>query len=65
MKDDKEEMKQIDTDTFADSYIDACSATDCTGLIPSLPQSESELESYEKLYSFLPKAKKAVGKTTD
>lgn len=63
MKDSKEEMKNIDT--FADSYIDACSANDCTGLIPALPQSESELEAYEELYSFLPKAKKAVGKTTD
>lgn len=37
------------------SYIDACSANDCTGLIPSLPQSKAEMESYEELYHFLPK----------
>lgn len=40
---------------FDKSYIDACSANDCTGLIPSLPQSKAEMESYEELYHFLPK----------
>lgn len=35
-----------------------CSATDCTGLIPALPVTDSELDSYEALYHFLPKAKK-------
>jgi hypothetical protein len=34
--------------------IQACSTMDCTGLIPSLPQNEGELESYEALYSFEP-----------
>lgn len=34
-----------------------CSATDCTGLIPALPASDSELASYEALYHFLPKAR--------
>lgn len=29
--------------------INACSATDFTGLIPSLPQSDAERESYEDL----------------
>lgn len=32
--------------------IKASSACDCTGLIPSLPQSEAELESYEELYPY-------------
>ncbi len=32
--------------------IQACSATDCTGLIPSLPQSDSELESYAEVYHY-------------
>ena len=32
--------------------IKACSATDCTGLIPAMPQSESELESYAELYHY-------------
>lgn len=32
-----------------DIDINACSATDFTGLIPSLPQSEAERESYEDL----------------
>ena len=37
-----------------DSDIQACSATDCTGLIPSLPQDEAQLESYQDLYPFNP-----------
>lgn len=44
------EMDEID--------IMACSTTDCTGLIPSLPQSEAELESYQALYPYEPKARK-------
>ena len=39
-----------------DIDIQACSCTDCTGLIPSLPQSEAEKESYEELYPYLAKA---------
>ena len=36
--------------------IKACSATDCTGLIPAPPQSDAEEEAYEELYPFLPQA---------
>ncbi|HIS80076.1 MAG TPA: hypothetical protein IAB52_01240 [Candidatus Scatomonas merdavium] len=32
----------------------ACSAGDCTGLIPALPGSRAELEAYEELYRYLP-----------
>lgn len=32
--------------------IQACCAQDCTGLIPSLPVNEEELESYADLYHF-------------
>ena len=39
-----------------DIDIQACSSTDCTGLIPSLPQSEAERQSYEELYPYLAKA---------
>lgn len=39
-----------------DIDIQACSTMDCTGLIPSLPQSEAELESYEELYPYIAKA---------
>ena len=38
------------TDDTAYPDIKACSATDCTGLIPSLPQSEAALESYAEMY---------------
>jgi len=39
-----------------DIDIQSCSATDCTGLIPSLPQSKEELEAYEDLYPYISKA---------
>lgn len=32
--------------------IRASSAMDCTGLIPALPESEAELESYAELYHY-------------
>lgn len=41
--------------------LDICSATDCTGLIPALPQTDSEITSYEQLYHFLPRAKNESG----
>ena len=34
----------------------SCSATDCTGLIPSLPQSEDELASYNDVVQYMPPA---------
>ena len=37
--------------------LQAASNTDCTGLIPALPQSDGEITSYEQLYHFLPRAK--------
>lgn len=40
-----------------DSYdylSNAASTQDCTGLIPSAPQNEEELESYNALYKFQP-----------
>lgn len=40
-----------------DFDIQACATTDCTGLIPSLPQSEAEVESYNELYHHLPTTK--------
>lgn len=48
-------MKQPQKKDPFDIDIQACSAMDCTGLIPSLPQSEAEQEHYEELYPFLAK----------
>lgn len=45
----------------SDSYdvdIQACSTTDCTGLIPSLPQSDAEIESYKDLYPYIAETEK-------
>ncbi len=36
--------------------IQACSSTDCTGLIPALPQTEEERAHYEELYPYIAKA---------
>ena len=55
-KEYKENTKQKET-PCVDSYdylANAASSGDCTGLIPSAPVSEAELESYRELYAFEP-----------
>ncbi len=37
-----------------DFDIQACSPTDCTGLIPAGPVSDVEIENYNQLYKFMP-----------
>lgn len=37
-------------------FFVSSSMQDCTGLIPFLPKSDSEINSYADLYSFLPRA---------
>lgn len=59
MSDPKENQKIIDD---YDYLANAASSGDCTGLIPSLPQSKAELDSYNELYEYLPPA---VKKTSD
>lgn len=47
----KENEKLIDD---YDYLQNAASSNDCTGLIPSLPTSEAELESYNEVYQYQP-----------
>ncbi|MDO4312627.1 MAG: hypothetical protein Q4C52_06055 [Eubacteriales bacterium] len=47
----------VNNQKIIDSYdylSNAASTQDCTGLIPSAPQNEEELESYNALYKFQP-----------
>lgn len=50
----KEESARIENADLSDSCFSksVCSSMDCTGLIPALPSSEEELESYEEMYRF-------------
>lgn len=48
----KNNKKKESYNEDVDIDINACSATDCTGLIPSLPQNEAEKDSYRALYHF-------------
>ena len=57
---DKENQRIIDE---YDYLSNAASSQDCTGLIPSEPVSEAEIESYEDLYHFLPPNGKAASIT--
>ena len=43
-KDNSDLKNNTAENRFDDSDIQACSATDCTGLIPALPQDEAEVE---------------------
>lgn len=51
-KKEKSENRQI-IDSY-DYLSNAASTWDCTGLIPSLPTTESELENYEEVYHYQP-----------
>ncbi len=51
MKTPKENEKIIDD---FDYLSNAASAQECTGLIPFLPTSEAELESYNDVYQYRP-----------
>lgn len=55
-------MNHVPEDLADTSDFDSCSAMDCTGLMPALPLSEAELESYEDLYRIFPKAPEESGK---
>ncbi len=43
-------------DTLSDFLMRSSSGTDCTGLIPTATEGETELENYNELYDFLPTA---------
>lgn len=60
MLNNKENEKIIDD---YDYLSNAASASDCTGLIPSLPTSEAELEAYNDLYQYQPPVIKAKSST--
>lgn len=51
MTDHKKNQELIDS---YDYLANAASTQDCTGLIPSAPASEAELDSYEQVYHFEP-----------
>ena len=51
MLNNKENEKIIDD---YDYLSNAASSMDCTGLIPSLPETDAELESYNDLYQYQP-----------
>ncbi|MCI8598891.1 MAG: hypothetical protein HFJ10_10720 [Lachnospiraceae bacterium] len=53
---EKQENEKNKTIIEGYDYLgNSCSTTDCTGLIPSSPQSEAEYDSYEEVYHFQPK----------
>ncbi len=55
-KDDKNN-KIVYSKNDYDIDIQACSTTDCTGLIPAAPQTEAEREAYEDIYPYITRAK--------
>ncbi len=46
---DQEQAQQLQ-----DPLMNSGSAGDCTGLIPSMPGDDEQLDSYAELYGFLP-----------
>lgn len=52
MKNTEKSNRQIIDDY--DYLGKSCSVQDCTGLIPSAPANQEELEAYEDIYPYLP-----------
>lgn len=53
----QEENLNKENERIIDSYdylANAASTQDCTGLIPAIPESDEELESYKDIYHFEP-----------
>jgi hypothetical protein len=51
---DKNLYRNYPVDPDDEEYTPSASMYDCTGLIPSEPQSEDELDAYMDLYPYLP-----------
>lgn len=54
MKKNSETLKNQQLIDSYDYLSNSSSANDCTGLIPSAPQSENELQAYQSLYRYSP-----------
>ena len=56
----EEDKKSLDDpyNTNLNNDFQASSAMDCTGLIPAMPETDSELDAYKDLYPFLATAVK-------
>ena len=49
---DQKPGKKVENKDEYDVDIQSCSAMDCTGLIPALPESEDELDAYNDVYQY-------------
>lgn len=57
-----QKARQTHNQNIIDSYdylANSASTQDCTGLIPSAPQNDAELESYESVYHYQPPVMKS------
>lgn len=55
-------MNHVPEELVDTSDLDTCSAMDCTGLMPTPPLSDAELESYDDLLHMYPKIPENKGK---
>ena len=54
---DRKEFFIMDRDPYRTDefdYMNSCSTTDCTGLIPAAPINDEEYDSYNDIYFFQP-----------
>ena len=55
MKPSEKNNAEAPSSTAPYDYLgNSCSSMDCTGLIPSLPVSDEELDAYKEVYQFRP-----------
>ena len=52
----KKKNKNLSQSLPEHDFLTAASSTDCTGIVPSAPQNENELEAYLDIMKFSPKS---------
>ena len=52
---EKPQKSDLSSEDMDYDYLPVSSTTDCTGLIPSAPQTEEDAESYAQLQHYLPR----------
>ena len=54
MRDKKQHRQTLPNEELQEDTFRSISATDCTGLISSMPESREQLSRYNEVYSYLP-----------
>jgi hypothetical protein len=52
---DNRDLNSFDSESSSQAFLNSFSFTDCTGLIPSMPQTQAEKDAYREICSYEPR----------